>query len=243
MDSRNNNVAILARNSLNIAVLLNRILSSKIRDYDSFPLAHRLGFIHSLPEGDFDVASANITDVGFLGLFPKSLLQILYQYAREVDKSGHNKDEFLTLVNKLVTAFIYRPIVIQKTTQIMLSKMKNIIMEENHEIPTIDNNNESTEFASSESIGNTPCARQILSPQAEIHVKRICHANKCRLLQAKGILRRPMYCIEGKNMCSGCVNESLRHRRISQIEHDILIDTSSNSILAPILDWTSMPIS
>ncbi len=121
--------------------------------------------------------------------------------------------------------------------------MKNIITEENHEIPTKDNNNESTEFASSESIGNTPCASRILSPQAEIHVKRICHADKCRLLQVKGILRRPMYCIEGKNRCSGCVNESLRHRRISQIEHDILIDTSSNSILAPILDWTSMPIS
>jgi hypothetical protein len=243
MDSRNNNVAILARNSLNIAVLLNRILSSKIRDYDSFPLAHRLGFIHSLPEGDFDVASANITDVGFLGLFPKSLLQILYQYAREVDKSGHNKDKFLTLVNKLVTTFIYRPIIIQKNIQIMLSKMKNIIMEENHEIPTIDNNNESTEFASSESVGNTPYASQILSPQADIHVKRICHANKCCFLQAKGILRRPMYCIEGKNRCSGCVNESLRHRRISQIEHDILIDISANFILLPILDWTPMPIS
>jgi hypothetical protein len=93
----------------------------------------------------------------------------------------------------------------------MLSKMKNIIMEENHEIPTIDNNNESTEFASSESIGNTPCASQILSPQAEIHVKRICHADKCRLLQVKGILRRPMYCIEGKKCAQ---DESMNHFNI-----------------------------
>jgi hypothetical protein len=106
MDSRDSNAAILARHSLNIAVLLNRICSSKICDYDSSPLAHRLGFIHSLPESDFDVASATITDVGFLGLFPKSLLQILYQYAREVDKSGHSKDEFKTLVNKLGTVFM-----------------------------------------------------------------------------------------------------------------------------------------
>jgi len=161
----------LARHSLNIAVLLNRICSSKICDYDSSPLAHRLGFIHSLPESDFDVASATITDVGFLGLFPKSLLQILYQYAREVDKSGHSKDEFKTLVNKLVTAFMYRPIIIQKIIQMMLSKMKDIIMEENHENPTIDNSNESKEFASSKSVGNTPCASQILSPPANNHVK------------------------------------------------------------------------
>jgi hypothetical protein len=158
MDSRNNNVAILARHSLKIAIILDRIPATRIRDYDSFPLAHRLGFIHSLPESDFDVDSATITDVGFLGLFPKSLLQILCQYAREVDKSGHNKDEFLTLVNKLITAFIYRPIIIQKTIQIMLSKMKNIITDEIQEIPTIDNNNESTEFVSSESVGNTPYA-------------------------------------------------------------------------------------
>ena len=112
-----------------------------------------------------------LLQVGFPGLFPKSLLQILYQYAREVDKSGHSKDEFKTLVNKLVTAFMYRPIIIQKIIQMMLSKMKDIIMEENHENPTIDNSNESKEFASSKSVGNTPCASQILSPPANNHVK------------------------------------------------------------------------
>jgi hypothetical protein len=36
--------------------------------------------------------------------------------------------------------------------------MKNIITDEIQEIPTIDNNNESTEFVSSESVGNTPYA-------------------------------------------------------------------------------------
>jgi hypothetical protein len=72
MDSRNNNVAILARNSLNIAMLLNGIPATKIRDYYSFPLAHRLGFIHSLPEGDFAVASATIT-----GWLPRTVSQVL----------------------------------------------------------------------------------------------------------------------------------------------------------------------
>ncbi len=72
MDSRNNNVAILARHSLKIAIILDRIPAMRIRDYDSFPLAHRLGFIHSLPEGDFAVASATIT-----GWLPRTVSQVL----------------------------------------------------------------------------------------------------------------------------------------------------------------------
>jgi len=32
-------------------------------------MMYQLGFIHSIPEYDFDFASAPITDVGFLGIF------------------------------------------------------------------------------------------------------------------------------------------------------------------------------
>jgi hypothetical protein len=67
-------------------------------------------------------------------------------------------------------------------------------------------------------------------------VPRICHASKCRLLLAKGILRRPMLCASNKSMCSGCINESLRHQKMQQIEHEILIDSTPNDTLAPILN-------
>ncbi len=73
----------------------------------------QLGFIHSIPENEFDISSATITDVGFLGLFPKPLLQILNQYTRNIEKdnqAGSETSEFKILIDKLITAFIYRPI-------------------------------------------------------------------------------------------------------------------------------------
>jgi len=50
-------------------VLLNKLPADKIQEHDIFPMMYQLGFIHSIPEYDFDFASAPITDVGFLGIF------------------------------------------------------------------------------------------------------------------------------------------------------------------------------
>jgi predicted membrane protein len=56
------------------------------------------------------MAFATITDVGFLGLIPKALLQILYRYSKEINPSKLNNAVFLSLINTLVSAFIYQPI-------------------------------------------------------------------------------------------------------------------------------------
>jgi hypothetical protein len=74
LEARTNNKAILRENSITIAVLLNRSPAEKLQDYNNYPLPYKLGFIHSIPEEDFDMATATITDVGFMGLFPKQLI-------------------------------------------------------------------------------------------------------------------------------------------------------------------------
>jgi len=86
--SRNTNICILSRHLLNTAILLNKFPAEKLQDYDKYPYAHRLGFIHLIMESAFDSSTATILDVGFLGFFPKSILQCLHQYAHEVAKTG-----------------------------------------------------------------------------------------------------------------------------------------------------------
>jgi len=71
--------------------------------------------------------------------------------------------------------------------------------------------------------------------------QRPCYANKCCLLRVKGILRRPIFCTNNKNMCLGCINENLRHHKVIQIEKDILNDYSFNETLAPIISYFTIP--
>jgi hypothetical protein len=115
LETRTNNKAIIRENSITIAVHLSRLPVEKIQDYNNYPLSYKLGFIHSIPEEDFDMVTATITDVGFMGLFPKQLLQILAKYANDIKKSNQDNDEFISLIDNLVTAFIYRPITMQKS--------------------------------------------------------------------------------------------------------------------------------
>jgi hypothetical protein len=135
MQSRNRNIAIISRNAINLAVLLNKLPQSKLLDYDNFPLAFRISFIHSIPENDFDLTQATITDVGYLGLFPKAILQALGQYAKWVEQQQHNKADFLKKIDNLVTAFIYRPITIQKVIQILVTNEKISWTLENKDTP------------------------------------------------------------------------------------------------------------
>jgi len=58
----------------------------------------------------------------------------------------------------------------------------------------------------------------LYQPLIYLHEQWICHTNKCQLLKAKGILKRPMFCINNKSLCSGCLNESLWHWRLLQAE-------------------------
>jgi len=75
------------------------------------------------------------------------------------------------------------------------------------------------------------------------HCIGICHATKCQLLHAKGIIWRPMYCVAGKNMCTRYKNETVQQRKTQQPEQDILSHSATNASLAPLLDWLHTPTS
>jgi hypothetical protein len=68
---RTNNIAIKSKQDVQTLVLLCKLSPSKLEEYQKYPLSSQLGFIHAIPEDDFDIASATITNVGFLGFFPK----------------------------------------------------------------------------------------------------------------------------------------------------------------------------
>jgi hypothetical protein len=212
VEAKARNKASLSRNELNLAILLNRIPAEKLREYDKYPLTFRIGFIHSILEKEFDIASATITDIGFLGLFPKVLLQVLYRYANKIEKNNNNKNEFVTLIKKLITAFIYRPITLQKIVQILISSKKSEIQNEQQ------NEQECANFGSTYTEESDSMSTQNSNTSAKLSEKRStpenasipltqrpCYANKCRLLRAKGILRRPIFCAN-KKICAWAVS-------------------------------------
>jgi hypothetical protein len=112
LDARPVNKAILLKSALDYAILLHQVPAEKLIESKTYQLSFNLGFIHSLPEDDFDISLASITDVGYSGLFPKPLLQIMNRYAREIETSKQDASEFKILIDNLVTAFIYRPIIV-----------------------------------------------------------------------------------------------------------------------------------
>jgi hypothetical protein len=67
--------------------------------------------------------------VSFLGLLPKIILSTLYQYARDIKRTSGDSSVFEKLIDKLNTAFIYRPILIQKVIQLLITKQKKEMTE------------------------------------------------------------------------------------------------------------------
>jgi len=52
-----------------------------------------------------------------------------------------------------------------------------------------------------------------------------------------------MPCANNRNMCAGCLSETLRHRKLERLESEILEDTASNETLEPLLQHLKTPIS
>jgi hypothetical protein len=52
-----------------------------------------------------------------------------------------------------------------------------------------------------------------------------------------------MFCANGRSMCSGCNNEIAKHRRVVQLERELLFLSVENQKLAPILEHRTTPIS
>ncbi len=237
-DSRQSNIAILSRRAISQAILLNQLPAEKLQEYDRYPLAFQLGCIHSLPEDKLDIAAATIIDVGYLGLLPKSILQVLIDYSYQIKRDNQDDNEFFQLRDKFVTAFVYRPITMQKVIQLMIAKEKQELEREeidNHEATSNTENNTSATTSNTKTphVHESQASWQsacILPPSNASHRRYECHGSKCRLLKAKGMLPRLMFCAKGKNLCSGCINELLRQKKVTQIEQDIIRDLSPNDI-------------
>ena len=86
-ETRPFNIAIRSEHEVKTLVCLKKLPPSKITDFQQFPLCSQLGFIPAIPEEDFDIATATVTDVGFLGFFPKRIYQELRRYTREIENS------------------------------------------------------------------------------------------------------------------------------------------------------------
>jgi len=71
---------------------MHKLLVEKVDEYDNFPLMVQLGFIHAIPEDDFDIASATIMDISFLGLFPKEIFQAMRKYGYKYEKSNQSEE-------------------------------------------------------------------------------------------------------------------------------------------------------
>jgi hypothetical protein len=218
LEARDTNLAILSRSTIMREIFIGKLPEAKMQEFNLYPFAHRLGLIHSIPEDKFNVESATITEMGFIGLFPKAILDVLHHYTRDIRKTSSVKEcnSFIKLIEHLLTAFIYRPVVMQKVIQLMLCKQKKQIEQPKE----LDTNTSTSEEADKRpeitSTRDSSALNDVLSREGQQQViqpnntsRNICYASKCRILQAAGIIRRPMFCMPGKQTCAGCNNEMM----------------------------------
>ncbi len=145
----------------------------------------------------------------------------------------------------MITAFIYHPITMQQVIQIMLAKERKALEAGIvHDTQQQTENTQQTSRAAStfSHIQTINLASHTINTQSQMdQPKKICRAVKCRLLKAKGILPRPLYCMKMKDMCSGCVSKAIRHKKTKLSETDIKNNMASNSILSPLVEHLHTP--
>jgi hypothetical protein len=177
-ERRDLNQAIKAHHDVQLLVLLCKLPPTKLDEYEQFPLLAQFEFIHAIPEDAFNIASATVVDIFFLGLFPKKIFQPTQQYGNKVkrhDQTGGDV-EYHTLVNDLIHAFAYHLIAIQKVIHILLAhhKCTHSLLEKEMETSKIDIRDDnamapslSVPVINKESSSDTPVAKK----------KRKCYAN------------------------------------------------------------------
>ena len=220
---------------------MDKLPPEKLQEYDAFPLAHRAGLIHSIAEEDLSIETATIIDVTFLGLFPKSLLEVLQKY-----KNGLKQDaqpEFDFLIRGLVSAVIYRAITIQHIFQYLLVAIKLQIETDCQKRQEALSTNDEKEPELCSSIHSSSATSTPTAGSNDSTPRKLRYANKCQFLLAKGILRAPVPCAKGRNICPGCILESARQRKTAMVENDIIQAKTSNLILAPMLNYITTPVS
>jgi len=241
-EKRVENIAIKSRHEIHQLVVMRKIRQEKLDEYDRYPLSSQLGFLHAIPEEDFNMSTVTIIDVSFLGLFPKKIFQTLRNYELENKRLNYTGSKnFRTLMDNLITAVIYRPITIQKVIQIMLAQHKQILA--TAEQATANCVEDNTTASAINSFNITSVNDETPTRNDKQATKQKCFASKCRLLQARGFIKHAMYCKEGRNMCSGCTIEIARHRKTLQLEKELLMLTVDNQVLSPLLTYWNTIIS
>jgi len=149
-----------------------------------------------------------------------TLLEVLRKYKNSLKQDA--QPEFDFLIRGLVSAVIYCAITIQHIIQYLLVAIKLQIetdCQKRQEALSINGEKESELCSSvhSSSATSTPTAGSNDSTP-----RKLCYANKCRILLAKGILRAPVPCAKGRNICPGCILESARQRKTAMVENDII---------------------
>jgi hypothetical protein len=147
----------------------------------------------------------------------------------------HKSGQFRTLIDALTTAIIYRPITMQKVIQIMLTQHKSTL-----ESIEKDANNVHTE-THSEADFNINCGLSSIVTTTD-HTPnysrmRKCYTSKCQILKARGIMKYTMTCSKNRNMCTGCLLEMAKQRKVNQLEQELLMVMVNNEVLAPILQF------
>ncbi len=123
-EQRIRNHAIRSCRDVQLAVLLHRLPPEKLEEYTTYPLMAQLGFIHAIPEEEFDISTATITDISFIGLFLKMVFQAMKNYERECPNRNFNSGECYSLMDAFVKDFVHRTITIQKVVHILVSHQK-----------------------------------------------------------------------------------------------------------------------
>jgi len=238
---RTSNIAILSRHEVEVLTILKKLPADKLEEYDATPLAHRAGLIHSIPEDIFSIDTATIIDVSFLGLFPKRLLEVIRKYKGTLKQDL--QQDFDHLTKGLLSAFIYRAIIIQNIIQYLLVAIKQQIESDCKKRQETSNANNDLETTSSIAPSLPPTSTTSTEGIIAHTPQKLCHANKCRILLAKGILRSPIPCAKNRNMCPGCIIETTRQRKTALAEAELLEATTEYNALAPMLDYITTPVS
>lgn len=227
---RENNQAIKSRRDVQLLVLLQKLDPSILEDFEKFPLASQLGFIHAIPEEDFDITTAAITDVAFLGFLPKMIFQTLCRYEIEIQRCSAEKSTEFRLFEDLITSFVYRPILMQKIIHILLAQHRECLSAAGCDQ---EDNNDSTSILNDPTSQNIQGDTNVDTPETTMPLRRKCFASKCRLLWAKGVLQQYMVCTNGQSMCVGCYNELAKQRKVHILEQQVLTLSVDNENLSP----------
>lgn len=237
---RQQHQAIKTLNEVQLLVLLHRLPPVKLEEYKIFPFMAQIGFIHAIPEDVYNIATATITDVSFMGLFPKLVYQALKHYEKMHPTQA---DEYKHLMEDLISAFVYRPITIQKVIHILISRKQGDLAqfdeEEEHDQHSTTPNEENEQNANN---ANDTKTADALKNQSSDPKGKKCFGSKCRILLAKGILRRVNLCTRNRNICTGCTMEASKQRKVKQLEHEFLLLSMDNQALAPLLKHRSKPV-